>query len=623
MRVELGDLLEALIATGQLDEAAGILVEWEPRAAALDRAWAARDPRPLPRPAARRARRPRRRLRELRPRTRRTRPRRRPVPRARTLLALGRTQRRAKKRGAARATLEDALARFETLGAPLWADQTRAELGPHRRPGPVGRRAHRRPNAASPRSSRRGARTSEVAAALFLTEHSVETALTRIYRKLGDPFPRRTRKALFQTAEVSSFRGGAVGASLERKTTGSAGTRDDGRAAGPRGCSIMKRRISLAAVAGPGRNARRSGPRCRPRRPRGTTQSCTGARSPRLRSRRRRPQAARSVRRRAAPCWPGWCTARCTTRSPPSTGAWSRSRRVWRHRRTRRPKPPSRRRPVTCWWPACPGQAAAVQAAYDTLHGGDPRRAGKDGGKAVGAAAAAGMLALRTGDHFDDVVPYVQPTRRARACSSRSRRRTPVDVKLAQGAPVHVRPTARLPARRRRYALTSKQYAEDVAELQAIGRIDEHRADARRRPRRFASSPTRPIVQYSRGLRGLVNERRARPARVRAAPRVHVGRGRGHDDRLLGGEVPLHVLAPEPRDPAGGHRRQPGHVARPDLASARHGQPPGVPVGPRLLHRRGDEVAAASSSAPSMAAAHGHEHRRPARRGRTHSSVSS
>ena len=51
-----------------------------------------------------------------------------PFHHARTLLALGRTQRRAKKRGAARTTLEDALARFETLGAPLWAEQTRAEL---------------------------------------------------------------------------------------------------------------------------------------------------------------------------------------------------------------------------------------------------------------------------------------------------------------------------------------------------------------------------------------------------------------------------------------------------------------------------------------------------------------
>ena len=38
-----------------------------------------------------------------------------------------------------------------------------------------------------------------------------------------------------------------------------------------------------------------------------------------------------------------------------------------------------------------------------------PAGIAKDGGKAVGTAAAAGMLALRTGDHFDDVVAYVQP----------------------------------------------------------------------------------------------------------------------------------------------------------------------------------------------------------------------
>ena len=57
------------------------------------------------------------------------------------------------------------------------------------------------------------------------------------------------------------------------------------------------------------------------------------------------------------------------------------------------------------------------------VHGIDSERAAKDGGKAVGAAAAAGML-IRTGDHFDDVVPYVQPPT-GPACSSRSRRRHP------------------------------------------------------------------------------------------------------------------------------------------------------------------------------------------------------
>jgi tetratricopeptide (TPR) repeat protein len=118
-RLELGDLLEALITVGQLDEADGIITTWEERAAALDRAWA------LATLARARG------LllaaqgdlegafasfeRALAEHARSTDP----FHQARTMLALGRTQRRAKKRGAARATLEDALAAFERLGAPL------------------------------------------------------------------------------------------------------------------------------------------------------------------------------------------------------------------------------------------------------------------------------------------------------------------------------------------------------------------------------------------------------------------------------------------------------------------------------------------------------------------------
>jgi hypothetical protein len=40
VRLDLGDLLEALAAGGELDEADEVLATWEPRAAALDRAWA-------------------------------------------------------------------------------------------------------------------------------------------------------------------------------------------------------------------------------------------------------------------------------------------------------------------------------------------------------------------------------------------------------------------------------------------------------------------------------------------------------------------------------------------------------------------------------------------------------
>ena len=184
MRVELGDLLEALIATGELDDAEEIIPIWEERSRRLDRAWAlailarsrglllaARGDREGALASFDRA---------LAAHARSTDP----FHHARTLLALGRTQRRAKRRGAARATLEDALSRFEALGAPLWAEQTRAELAR------IGGRAPSRDDLTEAESRiaalvAEGRTNREVAAALFLTEHSVETALTRIYRKLG------------------------------------------------------------------------------------------------------------------------------------------------------------------------------------------------------------------------------------------------------------------------------------------------------------------------------------------------------------------------------------------------------------------------------------------------------
>ena len=183
-RLELGDLLEALIAVGELEEAEQILGTWQERADALDRAWtlailsrcrglllAARGDfdgslASFDDALAEHARSAD------------------PFHHARTLLALGRTQRRAKKRGAARSTLEDALARFERLDAPLWAEQTRAELAR------IGGRAPSRDELTEAESRiaalvAEGRTNRDVAAALFLTEHSVETALTRVYRKLG------------------------------------------------------------------------------------------------------------------------------------------------------------------------------------------------------------------------------------------------------------------------------------------------------------------------------------------------------------------------------------------------------------------------------------------------------
>ena len=107
-----------------------------------------------------------------------------PFELARTLLAMGRVQRRAKQRGAARQSLDRAAGIFESLGAQRWADLARQEQ--HR----IGGRA------ATPfdlTTTERcvaelvaeGQTNREVADALFMSAKTVETNLTRIFAKLG------------------------------------------------------------------------------------------------------------------------------------------------------------------------------------------------------------------------------------------------------------------------------------------------------------------------------------------------------------------------------------------------------------------------------------------------------
>ncbi len=107
-----------------------------------------------------------------------------PFDLARALLALGAAQRRTKRRREARETLESALASFERLGTVLWAERARAEL---RRIS--GRAAT--PGALTPAEARiaalvaEGKTNREVAAALFLSERTVEGHLSRVFAKLG------------------------------------------------------------------------------------------------------------------------------------------------------------------------------------------------------------------------------------------------------------------------------------------------------------------------------------------------------------------------------------------------------------------------------------------------------
>jgi DNA-binding CsgD family transcriptional regulator len=183
-RQELGDFLEALVGAGELDEAEEVIATWQKRAWLLDRAstlailarsrgllLAARGDLEGAFASFEDALRVYARAED-------------PFGHARTLLALGATQRRAKHRADARATLGEALVAFERLGAPLWAARAGGDLGR------IGGRAPSRGHLTE--SERRiaglvaeGHTNREVAAALFVTEHTVEGTLTRVYRKLG------------------------------------------------------------------------------------------------------------------------------------------------------------------------------------------------------------------------------------------------------------------------------------------------------------------------------------------------------------------------------------------------------------------------------------------------------
>jgi DNA-binding CsgD family transcriptional regulator len=103
----------------------------------------------------------------------------------RALLSLGRGQRRFKKWGGARSSLEQAAAVFERIGSPGWAAEAQAQLS---------RVGARRPQASgelTPAERRvvelavEGRSNKEIASALFVTVHTVEAHLSHAYAKLG------------------------------------------------------------------------------------------------------------------------------------------------------------------------------------------------------------------------------------------------------------------------------------------------------------------------------------------------------------------------------------------------------------------------------------------------------
>jgi DNA-binding CsgD family transcriptional regulator len=106
-----------------------------------------------------------------------------PFELARTLLVNGMIERRAKHKAAARESLGQALGIFEHLGAPLWMGKARRELSKiatHPAVDGLTETEHRMAALIA-----RGQTNRQIAAAMFITENTVQTHIRHIFQKLG------------------------------------------------------------------------------------------------------------------------------------------------------------------------------------------------------------------------------------------------------------------------------------------------------------------------------------------------------------------------------------------------------------------------------------------------------
>lgn len=115
---------------------------------------------------------------------------------ARCMLWLGSTQRRFKKRAAARETLSSTASRFDEIGADGWASRARSELErvSGTRPAPKGQLTPAERQVAE--LAAEGLANKEIAARLAVSVHTVERHLTHTFAKLGKISRHQLRDAL-------------------------------------------------------------------------------------------------------------------------------------------------------------------------------------------------------------------------------------------------------------------------------------------------------------------------------------------------------------------------------------------------------------------------------------------
>ena len=231
---------------------------------------------------------------------------------------------------------------------------------------------------------------------------------------------------------------------------------------------------------------------------------------------------------------------------------------------------------------AVPGQQASVQDAVRRVAGRDPAGTAKRRGNHRGTQAAAAMIAARQNDGAFGGRPG------SSAPSLASGGPTPADLRLRRGMdrlPQAVPHPQRVDVPHVRAAGADQpRYAQDFNEVKTIGSVNStiRTADQTRSGDLVARPASDRMGDQAPARHDPAAEHAPDGADVRDG---RPGRGRCRD-RLLQREGVLELLAASHRDPAGRHRRQPGHGGRPDLdAVARHAAAPRLHLRTYLFHR--------------------------------------